>query len=116
MRCSDKAFSPREGVASLEVIPGLGLTPSPLPNLRSGQDQNPQTPDQTLSLFLSPCFLMLTGQIFNRIDLKSLIIYILELPSKIEDIDFLCHISKGQSHGPVPTVDDGIGCSKEWVP
>ena len=56
---------------------------------------------------------MLTGQIFNGIDLKSLIIYIPELSSKIEDIDFLCHVSKGQSHGPVPTVDYVIGCGKE---
>ena len=59
---------------------------------------------------------MFTGQIFNGIDLKSLIIYIPGLSSKIEDIDFLCHISKGQSYGPVPTVDYGIGCSKEWAP
>ena len=59
---------------------------------------------------------MLIGQIFNGIDLKSLIIDIPGLSSKIEDIDFLRHISKGQSHGPVPTVDYDIGYSKEWAP
>jgi len=59
---------------------------------------------------------MLTGQIFNGIDLKRLIIDIPELSSKIEDIDFLRHVSKGQSHGPIPAVDYGIGCSKEWAP
>jgi len=59
---------------------------------------------------------MLAGQIFNRIDLKSLIIDIPGLSSKIEDINFLRHVSKGQSHGPIPTVNYGIGCSKEWAP
>jgi len=59
---------------------------------------------------------MLTSQIFNIIYLKSLIIYIPGLSSKIEDIDFHCHISKGQSHGPVLIVDYSIGCSKEWAP
>jgi len=59
---------------------------------------------------------MLTGQIFNIIDLKSLIIDILGLSSKIEDIDFLRHVSKGHSHGPVPTVVYGIGYRKEWAP
>ena len=59
---------------------------------------------------------MLTDQIFNGIDLKNLIIDISGLSSKIEDIDFLRHVSKGQSHGPVSTVDYGIGCSKEWAP
>ena len=59
---------------------------------------------------------MLTGHIFIRIDLKRLIIDIPRLSSKIEDIDFLRHVSKTQSHGPVPTVDYGIDCSKEWAP
>ena len=59
---------------------------------------------------------MLTGQIFNGIDLKRLIIDIPGLSSKIEDIDFLRHVSKGQSHGLVPTVDYSIGRSKEWAP
>ena len=59
---------------------------------------------------------MLTGQIFNGIDLKILIIDIHGLSSKIEDIDFLRHVSKGQSHETVPTIDYGIGCSKEWTP
>ena len=58
---------------------------------------------------------MLTGQIFNGIDLKSLIIDIPGLSSKIEDIDFLRHFSKDQSYEPIPTVDYGIGCSKEWA-
>ena len=59
---------------------------------------------------------MLTGQIFDGIDLKSLIIDITGLSSKIKDIDFLYHVSKDLSHGSIPTVDYGIGCSKEWAP
>ena len=59
---------------------------------------------------------MLTGQVFNRINLKCLIIDIPKFSSKIEDIDFLCHVSKSQSSGPIPIVDYGIGCSKEWAP
>ena len=59
---------------------------------------------------------MLTSQIFNGNDLKSLIIDIPGLSSKIKDIDFLRHVSKGQSDGPVPIVDYGIDCSKERAP
>ena len=58
---------------------------------------------------------MLTSQILNRVDLKSIIIDIPGLSSKIEDIDFLRHVSKSQSHELVPTVGYGIGCSKEWA-
>ena len=94
----------------------LGLMSSPLLSLWSDPDWNPHTPDRSHSLFHLYALFMLTGQIFNGIDLKSLIIYIPELSSKIEDIDFLHHVSKGQSHRPVPTVDYGIGCSKKWAP
>ena len=52
-----------------------------------------------LQIKLTLCFhlyalFMFTGQIFKEIDLKSLIIYIPGLSSKIKDIDFLRYVSK----------------------
>ena len=34
----------------------------------------------------------------------------------IQLVDRSVKVSKGQLHGPVPTVNYGIGCSKEWAP
>jgi len=58
----------------------------------------------------------LACQVFNRANLKCLIVHITGLFFQVENIDLHGHVSEGQSHGLVPIVNYCVGGGENKCP